>query len=75
LTVKELKSNDEILEAFPVMKQLRNQLNDSTYLQLVKEAQQKDCYHCDLVTDAAKRSNGYGKNLLTFVQVWKKKWV
>lgn len=45
LTIKELKSNDEILEAFPVMKQLLNQLSDSTYLQLVKEAQKKDCFH------------------------------
>lgn len=34
LTIKELKSNDEILEAFSVMKQLLNQLSDSTYLQL-----------------------------------------
>ena len=50
LTIKELKSNDEILEAFPVMKQLRNQLNDSTYLQLVKEAQEKDCFHLVRIT-------------------------
>lgn len=45
LTIRELKSINEILEAFPVMKQLRNQLNDFTYLQLVKETQDKDCYH------------------------------
>ena len=36
LTIKELKSNDEILEAFLVMKQ---------HLQLVKEVQEKDCFH------------------------------
>jgi len=42
-TIKVLQLNDEILEAFPVMKQLRTQLNDSAYLQLVKEAQENDC--------------------------------
>ena len=45
LTIKELKSNDEFLEAFPVMKQLLNQLSDSIHLQLVKETLEKDCFH------------------------------
>ena len=44
LTIKELQSQTEILEAFPVMKQLRTHLDESTYLELVKDAQEKDRY-------------------------------
>ncbi len=45
LIVKELKTQEEILHAFPVMKQLRTHLNEVTYLDLVKEAQEKEDYH------------------------------
>ena len=44
LTIKELQSQNEILEAFPIMKQLRTHLDESTYLELVKDAQEKDNY-------------------------------
>ena len=44
LTIKELQSRNEILEAFPIIKQLRTHLDESTYLELVIEAQEKDSY-------------------------------
>ena len=44
LTIKELQSRDEIIEAFPVMKQLRTHLDESTYLELVIDAQKNDRY-------------------------------
>lgn len=44
LTIQELQSQDEVLEAFPIMKQLRTHLDERTYLELVKEAQEKDQY-------------------------------
>ena len=50
LTIKEFQSQNEILEAFPIMKQLRTHLDESTYLELVKEAQEKDSYKMFAVT-------------------------
>jgi GNAT superfamily N-acetyltransferase len=44
LTIKELQSRNEIIEAFPVMKQLRTHLDESSYLELVIDAQEKDRY-------------------------------
>lgn len=44
LTIRELQSEGEILRAFPLMKQLRIHLDESTYLELVKEAREKDMY-------------------------------
>lgn len=44
LTIKELHSQLEILEAFPIMKQLRKHLDEKTYLDLVLEAKDKDSY-------------------------------
>ncbi|MEC5425256.1 GNAT family N-acetyltransferase [Virgibacillus sp. C22-A2] len=44
LTIKELQSKNEIVEAFPVMKQLRTHLNEETYVDLVLEAKEKDRY-------------------------------
>ncbi|MFQ3544320.1 GNAT family N-acetyltransferase [Halobacillus rhizosphaerae] len=44
LKIAELQSHDEILLAFPVMSQLRPHLNESTYLDLVTEAKQRDMY-------------------------------
>lgn len=44
LTIKELQSQNEIIAAFPVMKQLRTHLNEKTYLELVLEAKEKDKY-------------------------------
>jgi len=100
LTIKELKSREDILQGFPVMKQLRTHLNEEDYLELVLEAQEKEGYRmlalfddadlvavvgfqpmitlyygrfiwvCDLVTDAAKRSFGYGEKLLAHVHEW-----
>lgn len=43
-TIRELQSQDEIMNAYPVMKQLRSHLDESTYLELVIEAQEKDRY-------------------------------
>ncbi|WP_096199043.1 GNAT family N-acetyltransferase [Bacillus sp. FJAT-45350] len=100
--IKLLQSEVELLEAYPVMNQLRTHLDETTYLSLVTEAKEKEGYKmvalfaneeivavigfqpmitlyygkfiwiCDLVTDATKRSNGYGKKLLSYVHKWAK---
>src|SRR4051812_13932499 len=44
LTIKELESHKEIIEAFPVMRQLRTHLDEGSYLELVSEAQEKEGY-------------------------------
>ncbi|MGP4074741.1 GNAT family N-acetyltransferase [Halobacillus sp. K22] len=44
VTVKELKSSEEILQGFPVMSQLRPHLDENTYLELVLEAREVDRY-------------------------------
>ena len=44
LIIKELESTSELLAAFPIMKQLRTHLDETTYLELVKEAKEKDSY-------------------------------
>ncbi|GEN82563.1 putative N-acetyltransferase YhdJ [Sporosarcina luteola] len=44
MIVKELESPKEMLEAFPVMNQLRTHLDEKTYLDLVIEAKEKDMY-------------------------------
>lgn len=44
LQVKELQTEQEILAAFPVMRQLRTHLDESSYLELVIDAQKKDRY-------------------------------
>lgn len=44
LSIKELQSKEEILKAFPIMKQLRTHLDEKAYLELVAEAQEKDRY-------------------------------
>lgn len=43
--IKHLKSQQEWLEAFPVMRQLRPHLEEQSYLELVEEAVQKESYH------------------------------
>ncbi|MFD1039715.1 GNAT family N-acetyltransferase [Virgibacillus byunsanensis] len=42
--IKELQSRHEIIAAFPIMKQLRAHLDESTYLDLVEDAQEQDRY-------------------------------
>ncbi|ETI68264.1 GNAT family N-acetyltransferase [Neobacillus vireti] len=44
VVIKELKSDSEWSEAFPVMKQLRTHLDEASYLDLVQEATQKEDY-------------------------------
>ncbi|MFC7393826.1 GNAT family N-acetyltransferase [Scopulibacillus cellulosilyticus] len=44
ITIKELKSQNEVIEAFPVVKQLRTHLDENTYLDLVLDAQKNDSY-------------------------------
>lgn len=44
LAIKELQTQNEILEAFSVMKQLRKHLDEETYLDLVLDAQDNDRY-------------------------------
>lgn len=51
MRIKELYSHNEILEAFPVMKQLRTHLDEDTYLNLVLEAMEKDNYHLFALID------------------------
>ncbi len=43
-SIKELQSRKEITSAFPVMKQLRTHLDESSYLKLVIEARDKEGY-------------------------------
>ncbi|MCR6105095.1 GNAT family N-acetyltransferase [Salipaludibacillus agaradhaerens] len=98
--VIEMTTRDDIIKAFPIMKQLRTHLDRDTYVALVEEAMADDQYRlvalfdndkmvavagfkpmitlyygrfvwvCDLVTDSASRSNGYGEKLLTYVEEW-----
>lgn len=49
--IKELQSQDEILQAFPVMKQLRTHLDEETYLNLINEAQEKEDYRMFAIYD------------------------
>lgn len=42
--IKELTTKNEVIQAFPVMKQLRTHLDENTYLELVAEAQDKEGY-------------------------------
>jgi GNAT superfamily N-acetyltransferase len=102
IEIKQLNGEQEWLDAYPVMKQLRPHLDESGYLNLIKEASNTDGYKlaalyeggrivavtgfmpmvtlyngksiwvCDLVTDAAVRSNGHGKKLLNYVECWAK---
>lgn len=44
IKIKELQTQPEVIEAFPVMNQLRTHLDVETYLELVLEAQEKDRY-------------------------------
>ncbi len=44
ILIKELKNEKEWKEAFPVMKQLRTHLDESSFLQLVQEATQMENY-------------------------------
>ncbi|MCM3764540.1 GNAT family N-acetyltransferase [Neobacillus niacini] len=42
--IKQLKTKQEWLEAFPVMKQLRTHLNEESFLELMEEAVEKEDY-------------------------------
>lgn len=42
--IKELRTDDEIRSAFPVMRQLRSHLDEAQYMELVNEAKEKDHY-------------------------------
>lgn len=42
--IKELQSRREIIEAFPIMQQLRTHLNENSYLELVIDAIENDSY-------------------------------
>jgi len=46
LTIKELQSQNEIIEAFPVIKQLRTHLKEDTYLELVLEVKENIDIKC-----------------------------
>lgn len=50
-SIKELQTKEEILEGFPVMKQLRTHLDEETYLDLVMEAREKDRYKIFALVD------------------------
>ncbi|GGB46034.1 hypothetical protein GCM10011409_24490 [Lentibacillus populi] len=51
LTINELQSQMEILDAFPVMNQLRTHLDEKAYLDLVTEAKEKDMYQLYALND------------------------
>ncbi|MDQ0153948.1 GNAT family N-acetyltransferase [Robertmurraya andreesenii] len=42
--IKDLQSKNDILAAFPVIKQLRSHLDEGTYLELVNDAMEHDGY-------------------------------
>ncbi|XKF63993.1 GNAT family N-acetyltransferase [Virgibacillus necropolis] len=44
ITIRELNSKKQILDGFPVMKQLRTHLDENTFVELVSEAKEKDMY-------------------------------
>lgn len=51
ITFKELRTETEILEAYPVMKQLRTHLDEQAYLNIVLDAQQNDSYKLFALVD------------------------
>jgi GNAT superfamily N-acetyltransferase len=98
--IRELRTVTEWKAAFPVMNQLRTDLDEETYLEIVTQATRNEDYHlfavfegeyvvavtgfmsmttlhngpsvwvCDLVTDKQYRSQGYGGQLLQFIEQW-----
>lgn len=44
ITIKECITDDEFMQAFPIMKQLRTHLDKNSYLDLVREAREVDRY-------------------------------
>ena len=44
LMIKELRSKEEIAQAYPIMHQLRTHLDENLYWELVEEAREKDQY-------------------------------
>lgn len=52
--IKELHSPQEILQAFPVINQLRTHLTEKDYLDLVTEAMEKDMYKMFALLDEGK---------------------
>ncbi|WP_166000468.1 GNAT family N-acetyltransferase [Bacillus sp. Cs-700] len=44
MMIKEMRTKEQWLEAFQVMQELRQHLDEKTYLDLVEEAHQKDMY-------------------------------
>ncbi|MDQ2088265.1 GNAT family N-acetyltransferase [Herbivorax sp. ANBcel31] len=54
IKIKELQSQNELLDAFPVIKQLRTHLDEETYLNLVLEAKKKDRYKMFALIDGKK---------------------
>ncbi|MEN2766103.1 GNAT family N-acetyltransferase [Ornithinibacillus xuwenensis] len=51
LTIKELQSQNEVLAAFPIMKQLRTHLDEKMYLDLVLDAKGEDSYRLFALID------------------------
>lgn len=98
--IRELRTISEWKDAFPVMNQLRTDLDEEIYLEIVTQATRNENYHlfavfegdyvvavtgfismttlyngpsvwvCDLVTDEQHRSQGYGGQLLQFIEQW-----
>ncbi|GCD84067.1 putative N-acetyltransferase YhdJ [Parageobacillus thermoglucosidasius] len=54
LLFKELRTKEEILAGFSVMKHLRTHLDENSYLELVMEAQQKEGYRLVALYDHGK---------------------
>ena len=63
LTINELQSQREILEAFLIMNQLRTHLDEKTYLDLVTEAKERDMYRLFALYDQGKLLQLQGLNL------------
>lgn len=61
--IQELQSQKEIVEAYPIMKQLRSHLDQETYVGLVSEAQQKDRYRMYALNQTRKLLQSLGLSL------------
>lgn len=99
--ILELTTTEQWKEAFPIMNQLRTDLEETVYLELLSEMKadgyrlfalfaednivalvglslrvnfysKRHVFIYDLVTDAAKRSLGYGDKLLNYIHHWAK---
>ncbi len=74
-TIKELNSHEEILKAYPIMKQLRTHLDEQSYLDLVLEAKEKDRYKLYALIDQGEIVAVAGFKIMTTLYYGRFVWV